>query len=87
MIDNLELGRYTETFGREKPPSIEQFNTETGMRIHFGESSIFNAGMLEGDFNPEHLKEYAFSEEVEDWEEFSNRKKIEESKQKKIKEV
>ena len=37
MIDNLELGRYTQSFGQGKPPSVEQYDTDTGMSILFNE--------------------------------------------------
>ncbi len=39
MIDNLELGRHTETFGKDKPADIEIFETEIGKSIQ-GENGM-----------------------------------------------
>jgi len=43
MIDNLELGRYTETFGKGKPPEMEVFDHEKGTTYQFTEGAPVTA--------------------------------------------
>ena len=45
MIDNLELGRYTQTFGQGKPPAMEVIETETGTSYVFSREGLDDDGM------------------------------------------
>ena len=65
MIDNLELGRYTETFGKGEPAKIEVFETDTGRRVQFNEGSLFAEGNrdLSVAFTEEEMKEFPFTED------------------------
>ena len=76
MIDNLELGRYTQSFGKGEPPSVEVFED----RIQFrGETDINRV-------TAEEMEELTMSEEELNAKYPDRKKKIEERKKKKIQE-